>query len=124
MLEIGVPILRKTEEIIAYFQPKFYFIENPDSGAMKQFITDRPFYVVDYCRYGFPYRKRTRIWTNLEGFQPKLCNKECGSFIDGKHLLSAVGGSTKQKGQGSGGDRRSRYKIPAPLLHELLSLTI
>ena len=61
----GVPLLRKTEEIIEYFSPTYYFIENPDSGAMKRFL-ERPFYVVDYCRYGFQCRKRTRVWTNLE----------------------------------------------------------
>ena len=33
ILNVGVPLLRKTEEIIDYFQPKYYFIENPDSGA-------------------------------------------------------------------------------------------
>ena len=120
ILNIGVPLLRKTEEIINYFQPKFYFIENPDSGAMKRFIADRPSYVVDYCMYGFNYRKRTRIWTNLENFTPKLCNKQCGSFVDGKHLFNAVGSNGKQKGQGSGSDRSSRYKIPASLLVELL----
>lgn len=28
----GLPLLRKTQETIDYFQPKHYFIENPDSG--------------------------------------------------------------------------------------------
>ena len=119
ILNVGVPLLRKTEEIIDYFQPKYYFIENPDSGAMKRFLTDRPHYIVDYCRYGFSYRKRTRIWTNVTSFQPKLCDKKCGSFRDNKHVMSAIGGNTKQKGQGSGADKRDRYKIPELLLHDL-----
>ena len=40
MMERGLPILRKTEEIIEYFKPRFYIIENPRSGRMK-FITVR-----------------------------------------------------------------------------------
>ena len=38
MLERGVPILRKTEEIIQYFEPRLWFIENPQTGKMKDFI--------------------------------------------------------------------------------------
>jgi hypothetical protein len=48
---IGLPILRKTEEIINYFQPNFYFIENPQTGRMKTYIQDKPYYDVDYCKY-------------------------------------------------------------------------
>lgn len=119
--ERGVPLLRRTMDIINYFKPKYYFIENPDSGAMKEYILDKPYYRVDYCMYGFPYRKRTRIWTNLSNFQPKLCNKNCGSFQDGKHMINCVGGNKTQKGQGSGSNRSDRYRIPALLVQELLS---
>ena len=47
---IGLPILRRTEEIIDYFKPSLYFIENPQTGRMKDYI-DRPYYDVDYCKY-------------------------------------------------------------------------
>ena len=39
---IGLPILRKAEEIINYFNPNYYFIENPQTGKMKQYINDKP----------------------------------------------------------------------------------
>ncbi len=120
IIEKGLPILRKTEEIIEYFQPKTYYIENPHTGRMKEYI-DRPYYVVDYCRYGFQCRKRTAIWTNIKGFKPKLCNKECGSFFNNRHLRAATGGTTKQKGQGSGSDKHLRYMIPSLLVQELLN---
>ena len=45
----GLPILRRTEEIIDYFEPPLYFIENPQTGRMKDYISDRPYYDVDYC---------------------------------------------------------------------------
>jgi len=118
ILTKGLPILRKTEEILNYFKPTYYFIENPQTGSMKRFL-DLSFYTIDYCMYGFNCRKRTNIWTNLRGFEPKLCNKKCGSFIDGKHICNAVGGNNSQKGQGSGSNKRDRYKIPKPLLNEL-----
>jgi site-specific DNA-cytosine methylase len=89
--EIGLPILRKTEEIIDYFQPRHYFIENPQTSRMKDYMT-RPFYDVDYCMYSdFGYQKRTRIWTNLEKFEPKLCNKQCGNMIMNKHKVNFGG---------------------------------
>ena len=39
MLTKGVPLLRRTEEIIDYLRPRLYFIENPQTGRMKDFIT-------------------------------------------------------------------------------------
>ena len=83
--EIGVPILNKTLEIIKYFNPKYFTIENPQTGDMKNYITDIPYTDVDYCMYGLPYKKRTRIWNNFS-FVGKLCNKECGHFINGRHI--------------------------------------
>lgn len=123
MLEIGVPILRKTEEIIDYFQPGLWFIENPQTGYMKDFIPDRPFYDVDYCKYSdWGIRKRTRIWTNKTDFVPKVCKRDCGYMKDGRHLCCATGGTRTQKGQGSGSNKNMRYRIPALLIKELLTL--
>jgi len=85
---IGLPILRKTEEIINYFNPKYYFIENPQTGRMKEYI-DKPYYDVDYCKYAdWGYRKRTRVWTNLKGFTPQLCKKDCNSMDGTRHKLN------------------------------------
>ena len=85
---IGLPILRKTEQIIDYFKPIYYFIENPQTGRMKEYI-DKPYYDVDYCKYAdWGYRKRTRIWTNIIGFKPKLCKRDCNSMDGTKHKLN------------------------------------
>ena len=56
-----------TLDIIDYFQPKVWFLENPQTGLLKgqPMMQDKPFTDVDYCRYGMPYRKRTRIWNNV-----------------------------------------------------------
>ena len=85
-------IVLKTLEIIKYFSPKVWIIENPQTGLLKKqpFMDNIDFYDVDYCKYGFRYRKRTRIWTNLKGWEPKpLCKKDCGNVVDGKHLETA-----------------------------------
>jgi hypothetical protein len=88
---IGLPPLYKTQEIINYFKPKYYFIENPSTSKMKDYIDhnflyDIDKYIVSYCKYSsendvFDYRKNTTIWTNLKGFNPKICKNDCDSII-------------------------------------------
>lgn len=113
----GLPILNKTLEIIDYFKPKFYFIENPQTGRMKNYI-NLPFYDVDYCRYStWGYKKRTRIWTNLIGFNPKLCNKKCDNMINNKHIIMLGLGKHNTT-------VKDRYRIPPKLIEELFILTI
>ena len=77
----GVKLLNKTKEITKYFQPRYWFIENPATGRMKEFNTELPFYDVDYCKYGFAYKKRTRIWTNLQNFNAQRCNRDCAAIM-------------------------------------------
>lgn len=86
--EKGLPLLRKAEEIIEYFKPELYFIENPKTGRMKEYI-NRPFYDVDYCKYSnWGYKKPTRIWTNKLDFDPKICKCDCGQIENGKHKVN------------------------------------
>ncbi len=66
----------------------YYIIENPHSGLLKtrDVVAEIPMQVLDYCRYGTSYRKRTSIWTNSD-FVPArpLCEKDCPSS-DGKNI--------------------------------------
>jgi hypothetical protein len=108
-----LPILRKAEEIINYFNPNYYFIENPQTGKMKRYINDKPYYDVDYCKYcDWGYRKRTRIWTNVQGFNAMTCKKDCINMNGNKHSkdVSSFGG---------GSDRIPRYRIPPALIEKL-----
>lgn len=110
-LENGVPILNKTLEIIDYFKPKYYFIENPDTGMMKNYLTHLPYYTVDYCKYeNWGYRKRTRIWTNVTEFIPKICKKDCNSMTDirNKHLKKVD-------------NTKNMYRIPKNLILDLFN---
>ena len=87
-LESADKLVRRTLEIIAHFQPKIWFIENPQTGLLKsrEFMGGIPFHDVTYCKYGYGYRKATRIWTNLAGFTPLFCGRDCWSFVNGRHL--------------------------------------
>ena len=87
-IEKANKVVLRTLEIIDYFKPKFWFIENPDGGKLKEqeFMKDLPYHRVSYCMYGFDYRKTTRIWTNNTVFEPKRCVRgSCGKVIDGRH---------------------------------------
>jgi len=131
----GMPMVDKVFEILDYFNPKYFWIENPQTSRMKEYIPDIiPFYDVDYCQYGFGYRKRTRFWTNIEGFEPKLCDgKTCQQLIkvDDKIIHKQNCGNSKQArftrkhrlstdDIGGGTNRLERYRIPAQLIEELL----
>ena len=78
--EQGLPLLDKTIEIIQYFQPKKYFLENPATGKMKMFLKG-PFTDVSYHAYGYDYKKPTRIWHNLVTFEPKVNIEKPTAFI-------------------------------------------
>ena len=117
MLTKGDPLVKKALEIINYFNPEYWFMENPNTGQLKDrpYMKDIPYYVVDYCMYSdWGYRKRTRIWTNKKDWEPLICDGKgnCGSIIDGKHIES-VSGNKKRR------CLDDRYKIPEDLILSL-----
>ena len=141
----GKPMVDKIFEIIEYFEPKYWWIENPQTGKMKTYITDQPFYDVDYCKYSdWGYQKRTRFWTNIEDFKPLICKKDCDNIITIKktlendekknkkiHSNNLSNGSYNLKKLakkhiidmnkiGGGNNRLERYRIPELLIIELL----
>ena len=111
MIKNGLPILLKTLEIIAYFNPKVYFIENPATSKMKNYLY-LPYYDVSYCMYSnWGYRKNTRVWTNKPNFIPLYCKRNCPNMADTKrHKGNIMKVSTLQE----------RYRIPPKLIHDLL----
>jgi len=127
MIKNGLPLVRKTQEIIEYFKPKWWYIENPASGKMKNFLTDLNYYDVDYCKYSdWGYRKRTRIWTNNMEFIPKICRKDCDNMFiptNGETFLrhkNNLGNTLGNKlTNGSCGKLDTRYRIPPLLINDL-----
>ena len=114
-------LVHACRNIIEYLQPCCWFIENPDSGHLKtrQCIEGLPWTRVDYCMYGFPYRKRTRIWTNCMDWTPRLCDRS--HCVDGKHVATAQRGSRKH-----GGDRQftrdELHRLPKELCEEIFAV--
>ena len=131
-IEYANSIVLKTIEIIKYFNPKYFVIENPQTGLLKnqEFMNEFDFKDVDYCKYGMPYRKRTRLWNNITTWKPKdLCKKDCDNIRNNKHIETAqrLPSGTKEKW----GDnpiihkQEDLYKIPSSLICEILvSLTV
>jgi len=129
MLEDDKLVL-KTLEIIKYFNPEYWFIENPATSRMK----DRPFmknlnnYIVDYCMYSdWGYRKRTRIWTNKKDWKTKLCDRSgaCGNMIGTLHKTN-LGNADRIKRANidnvekyNGTTQQDRYRIPEDLIFSL-----
>ena len=122
-------IVKKTLEIIEYFDCEYWFMENPQTGKLKkrEFMKDIPFYDVSYCMYSdWGYEKKTRIWTNKKDWNNLICDKSgsCGNMIQSQHQVICDGGYDKRKkkveGQiNSGTNQLDRYRIPEDLIFSL-----
>jgi site-specific DNA-cytosine methylase len=66
-------VVQQTLDILNYFQPPSgWVMENPQTGLLKNqdCVVGVPYFDIDYCKYGMPYRKRTRLWNSLTNFTP------------------------------------------------------
>lgn len=118
-------VTMRTLEIINYLQPKYWIVENPQTGYMKKqpFMQDLPYKDVDYCRYGMPYKKATRLWNNLTNFEPLRCNRECDVMTeDRKKHINQAQHSPDPKLYPNASRYRAQdlYKIPKPLTRYLV----
>lgn len=124
-IEFANRIVQRTIEIIQYFNPEQYFIENPQTGELRnqEFMDCIPYYDVDYCRYSdWGYRKRTRIWTNVENFTPLLCEgkNKCPNMIPNKKIHMVSNGNNNIKNRKSV-NKELLYRIPAKLIQLLFN---
>ena len=97
--------INRAIEIIDYLKPKYYFIENPLSSSIWEYIDNKEYIsnyvIVDYCYFEFSYKKPTKILTNK-----KLDNKRC-KCKNHKRPFQLTGYIDE------------RYSIPQPLLKYL-----
>jgi hypothetical protein len=104
-------LVLKSLEIIKYFNPHWWFMENPQTGNLKnrEIMKDIPFYDVDYCMFSdWGYRKRTRIWTNKKGWNALKCD---GSGSCGNMMLVDTNGSIRH-------DTGKPFKCAKRMLHK------
>ena len=116
-------LIKKTLEIIEYFNPTYWYLENPQCGSLKQqeFMEYLPYNDVDYCKYGFLYRKRTRIWNNNENWNGKmLCKKGniCLNKKDGRH--ESFRWITRTGNNEENTRWEQRISIPKELIEEII----
>jgi hypothetical protein len=120
-LEGADALVRRTLEIIDYFKPRWWTIENPATGLLKKrdVVAGLPFKDVTYCSYGRPLRKWTRVWTNMAHWNPRsLCDGvTCPSVLqgEGRHLVSAQRGPAMT----ADGGRRAGDRLTLEQLHAL-----
>ena len=127
-LDEATGIVKRTLEITEYFRPTHWIMENPQTGLLKSqpFVADLPYNDLDYCKYGMPYRKRTRLWNNIEAWTPRpLCKKDCNHMVGNIHEQRAQRGpplhlaSVRRRWQA-----RDLYRVPEALIEELFGLLL
>jgi len=109
----------KVLEIIDYLKPKQWFIENPWNSAMKDIpqMKQLKSYRLDYCRFGYPYNKPTRIWTNKT-----IENHKC--ICENRKHPFRLGMNNSERLEGQTNDKTSinqKYSIPPKLIHYLIN---
>jgi len=123
-------LVRATINLFNRLKPKFWILENPQTGLLKYqpMMKDIPFTDVSYCKYGLPYRKHTRLWNNFD-FKGIICNNDCDFLVDGlirKRHLGSAGCGGKGQGHKISYSNRSytqfeKYEIPKLLCLEILT---
>jgi C-5 cytosine-specific DNA methylase len=116
-------VVQRTLDIIEYLHPKFWIIENPQTGKLKEqlMMYGLPYDDVDYCKYGMPYRKRTRLWNNIDEWTPRpLCKRDCNSMNETRTRHNEIA----QRGPGKAhSENRQRltqlYAVPNQLIIEI-----
>lgn len=149
----GKPMVDKVIEIIEFFKPRYYWIENPYTGLMKHYIkSEYPEYydkniIVDYCKYDdeIGYKKRTIFWTNIKA-EAKKCKNDCKNFENGRHKINiaynmyVIDNDKKvfiftkalrekykdyeKHHQRTTINKYDRYKIPFSLIRDLIKLCV
>jgi hypothetical protein len=115
---LGIELVKKTIEIIDYFNPKYFFIENPRGMLRKLQIMQRfKRHSVTYCQYGDSRMKPTDIWTNSETWIPRPACKNGDSC----HISAPRGSRTGTQGLANAFERS---KIPNQLCEEILKSCI
>jgi site-specific DNA-cytosine methylase len=116
--KLGIEIAKKTLEIIEFYKPKYFFIENPRGVLRKMdFMQKLPRRTISYCQYGDSRMKPTDVWTNNWLWIPRpICKNG-----DACHEAAPRGSRTGTQGLSNAYERS---KIPNLLCYEILKSCI
>ena len=120
-LMLADSLVLRTQEILTWFAPRCWFIENP-AGSMLWRRFSFPFLVTtSYCSYGRRFRKHTKIASNCVDFSLKdPCGGAgvCESMVGNIHMEHA------QKGGGGASNvyhtRDELHRIPPGLCMDVV----
>ena len=119
--ELADAIVAKTLEIIEYFAPTLWLLENPQTGYLKTraIMTDIPWRDVTYCKYGFPYKKQTRLWGQFPFTLRPICcaGAPCENVEGRRHPAKAQRG-----GRGVRWTLEQLYAIPPQLCDDTATI--
>ena len=123
-------LVARTWLIIQHFQglnPQLaWFIENPDSSLLWSRAVARDLYPrvrLDFCCYGTPYRKRTKIACNVLWDPRPLCDPlTCPSCANGRHVMTAQRGSTPNTGAADRCSLDMLHALPRELTQEVMAI--
>ena len=124
-LEAGDELAQIALRILDYFAQggAVCTLENP-VGLMRT----RPYmqqhehrlHILDYCKYGFPYRKRTCLWSwNLDWQVRPLCRYDCAASEGRRHIQCAQRGQDRSHVKNKH-TQAELYQIPAALVNDLV----
>lgn len=95
--ELSIQLVRKSLEIVEYFKPTFWALENP-VGRIHKLVPElgRPSLIFQPYFYGDPYRKKTCLWGDFN--IPKLNPVEPKGIRKGQpdEWYSKVGGKSEK----------------------------
>ena len=114
-------LARRALDVIDYFAPPAWLLENPATGLLRtrDVVRGLPFVVVTYCSYGFPYRKPTILFGHLPGWRPRpTCfQRPCeAKRALGYHPATAQRGPRLGR---PGSPLTTLYALPGPLCEEI-----
>ena len=121
---------RRVFEIIEYYTPVAWFVENPATGYMhtREWIQPYNVYLNDctYCMYGTLYQKKTHIWSNVP-VTLRCCRHgdRCPHFVTGEngkgfHPMTAQKGPSRSGGIIiPGAPTKQLWRVPERLVRQL-----
>ena len=129
-MELADAIVRKTLEVIRYFDPPMWWLETPRNGRLpkRRVVEGLPYVDVDYCRFeDCGYLKSTRFFgsEHLLGLESQFCDgQNCPGLLRNKTLRTGVKFRHRwHKGGGTGHVvREVAYHIPRGVIEYVTGL--